>query len=107
MNYGKYDTICCKLCFYLLISNELSYIDPGNQLLIITITMDLITVLQPSNSMYFCTVTFYSVTIRLIQFRIFFIILYTIALVDVGDGGASLIKLTVSLVDFKKITFYG
>ena len=24
MNYDKYDTICCKRCFHLLICNELS-----------------------------------------------------------------------------------
>ena len=35
MNYGKYSTICCKRYFHLLICNELSFIDPGNQLLII------------------------------------------------------------------------
>ena len=23
MNFGKYDTICCRRCFYLLICNEL------------------------------------------------------------------------------------
>ena len=33
MNYGKYDTICCKRRFYLLTYNELSCIDQGNQLL--------------------------------------------------------------------------
>ena len=31
MNYGMYDTICCKHCFYLLICKELSFIDQGNQ----------------------------------------------------------------------------
>ena len=30
MNYGKYDTICCKCDIYLLICNELSCINPGN-----------------------------------------------------------------------------
>ena len=49
MNDGKYDTICCKHCFYLLICNELSCIDRGNQLLIITNAMNIITILQPSN----------------------------------------------------------
>ena len=49
MNYGKYDAICCKHCFYLLICNELSCIDQGNQLPIITNTMNIITFLQPSN----------------------------------------------------------
>ena len=49
MNYGKYDTICCKRFFYLLICNELSCIDPGYQLLIITNTMKRIKILQPSN----------------------------------------------------------
>ena len=49
MNYGKYNTICCKHCFYLLICNELSCIDQGNQLLI----MNIITILQPSNFIVF------------------------------------------------------
>ena len=49
MNYGKYDTICCKRCFYLVVCNELSSIDPGNQLLIITNTMNINTILQSSN----------------------------------------------------------
>ena len=49
MNGGKYDTICCKRCFYLLIYNELSFIDQGNQLQIITNTMNMITILTPSN----------------------------------------------------------
>ena len=49
MNYGKYDTICCKCYFYLLICNELSRIDQGNQLLIITNTMNIITILQLLN----------------------------------------------------------
>ena len=61
MNYVKYDTICCKRCFYLLICNELSCIDQGNQLLILTNTMNITTIVQPSNSMYFCMGTFYSV----------------------------------------------
>ena len=47
MNDGKYDTICCKRRFCLLICSELSCIDPGNQLLIIN--MNIITILQPSN----------------------------------------------------------
>ena len=49
MNYGKKYTICCKRCFYLLICNELYCIDPGDQLQIITNTMNMITILQPSN----------------------------------------------------------
>ena len=49
MNYDKYDTLCCKRCFYLLIRNELSCIDQGDQLLIITNTMNIITIVQPSN----------------------------------------------------------
>ena len=49
MNYGKYDTINCKRSIYLLICNELLCIDPGNQLLIITNTMNKITILHPSN----------------------------------------------------------
>ena len=47
MNYDKYDAISCKRWFYLLICNDL--IDPGNQLLIITNTMKIIAILQPSN----------------------------------------------------------
>ena len=31
MNYGKYDNICCKCCFYLLICNELSCNDINNK----------------------------------------------------------------------------
>ena len=61
MNYGKYDTICCKQCFYLLICNELSCIDPGNQLLIITKTINIIKILQPSNSKVFLYDYFYRV----------------------------------------------
>ena len=49
MNCDKYNTICCKRCFYLLNCNELSCIDQGNKLLIITNTMNIITILQPSN----------------------------------------------------------
>ena len=49
MKYGKYDTICCKICFYLFIYNEFPCIDQGNQLLIITNTINIITILQPSN----------------------------------------------------------
>ena len=49
MNYGKYDNINCKCCFYLLICNELSCIDQKNELLIITNTMNIITILQLSN----------------------------------------------------------
>ena len=49
MNYGKYDTICCKRCFYLLIYNELSCNVLGNELLKITNTMNINTILQPSN----------------------------------------------------------
>ena len=33
MNISKYDIICCKRCFYLLICNDLSCIDPKDQLL--------------------------------------------------------------------------
>ena len=43
----------------------MSCIDQGNQLLIITNTMNLITTFQLSISMYFCMVTFYSVDIKL------------------------------------------
>ena len=32
MNYDKYNAICCKRCFYLLICNGLSCIDQGNWL---------------------------------------------------------------------------
>ena len=61
MNYNKYNTICCKRCFYLLICNELSCIDQENKLLMITNTMNIIAILQLwKNSMYFCMVTFYS-----------------------------------------------
>ena len=49
MNYNKYDVICRKRCFYLLICNELSCIDLGNRLLIITNTMNIITITEPSN----------------------------------------------------------
>ena len=49
MNYGKYDNICCKRYFCLLIFNELSCIDPGNQLLVKTNTINIITILEPSN----------------------------------------------------------
>ena len=49
MNYNKYDAIFCKRCFYLLICNELSCIDLGNQLLIIINTMDINTIMKPSN----------------------------------------------------------
>ena len=49
MNFDKYDTIYCKLCFYLLMYNELFCIDQGNQLLIITNTMNIIKILQPYN----------------------------------------------------------
>ena len=49
MNYGEYDTICCKRSFYLLICNELTCIDQGNQLLIITKTINIFTILQPLN----------------------------------------------------------
>ena len=48
MDYGKFDTFCCTNCF-LLIFNELSCIDPGNQLVKITNTMNIITILQSSN----------------------------------------------------------
>ena len=49
MNYGMYNTICCKRYFHLLICNELSCNDPENQLLIITNTMNIITIIQSSN----------------------------------------------------------
>ena len=49
MNYSKYDTICCNRCFYLLIRNELSCIDQECQLLIMTNTMNIITILQSLN----------------------------------------------------------
>ena len=49
MNYGKYDAICCKRCIYLLICNELSCIDQGNQLLAITTKMNIIIILQLLN----------------------------------------------------------
>ena len=49
MHYSKYDTICCKRCFYLLIYNEFYCIEQGNQLLMITNTMNIITILQSSN----------------------------------------------------------
>ena len=49
MNYGKYDTISCKRCFNLFICNEFSCIDPGNQLFIITNTINIVMFLQPSN----------------------------------------------------------
>ena len=49
MNYGKYDTICFKRCFHLLICNELSCIVQGNQLLLIINAMNTITIMQPSN----------------------------------------------------------
>ena len=42
MNDGKYDIICCKHCFYLIICNELSCIEKGNKLLIITNTINII-----------------------------------------------------------------
>ena len=48
MNYGKYDTICCKRCFYLLICNELFCIDSTYQLLMITNTINKITIQQTS-----------------------------------------------------------
>ena len=37
-----YDVISCKHCFHLLICNELSCIDQGDQLLIITSTVNII-----------------------------------------------------------------
>ena len=49
MNYGMNDTICFKRYFYLLICNELFCIKQGNQLLIITNTMNIITILQQTN----------------------------------------------------------
>ena len=47
--HGKHYTIYYKRCFYLLICNEFSCIDKGNQLLIITNTINSITTLHPSN----------------------------------------------------------
>ena len=49
MNYNKCITISCKSCFYYLICNKLSCFDPGNQLLIITNTMNIFRNLQPAN----------------------------------------------------------
>ena len=49
MNHGKYDINCCQSCFYLMIFNELSCIDQRNQLLIIINTMDINTIMKPSN----------------------------------------------------------
>ena len=49
MNYDKYNTICCKRCFYFLICNDLSCNDQGNELLIITNTINIITILQLLN----------------------------------------------------------
>ena len=49
MNFGKNDTICFKRYIYLLICNELSCIDQGIQLLLMTNTMNIITIPQPSN----------------------------------------------------------
>ena len=43
------DLICCKGYFSLLICNELSCNDQGNQLIIITNTMNIIKILQLSN----------------------------------------------------------
>ena len=60
MNDIRYDTISYKHYFYLLVCNELSCIDQGNQLLIIKNTMNMVAILQPSISMHFCMVTFYS-----------------------------------------------
>ena len=65
MNYGKHDTICCKRCFYLLICNELSWIDEGNQLLITTNTKNMITILQPLN--FNVLLHDYFLTVQLIQ----------------------------------------
>ena len=59
MNYGKYDTISFKRCFYLLICNELFCTDQGNQLLIITNTINIITIMQPSHFNVVFMVTFY------------------------------------------------
>ena len=49
MNYSKYNTIYCKRCFYFLVYKELSIIGLENQLLIIKNTMNINTILQPSN----------------------------------------------------------
>ena len=51
----------------MLICSELSYIAPENQLLIITNTMNIITILQPSNFNVFCMVTFYSVDYKKVE----------------------------------------
>ena len=61
MNNDNYDTICCKRSFYLLIINGLICIDPGYQLLVKPNTMNIITILQQSISMYFWMANFYSV----------------------------------------------
>ena len=58
MNYDKYDTICCKY-FYFFICNKLICIDHGNQLLMMTNTMN-ITILQPSNFNVFLHDYFFS-----------------------------------------------
>ena len=49
MKYSKYDTICCKHCFYFMIFNELSCIDQGNQLLMITNTIQQISMYYYKN----------------------------------------------------------
>ena len=74
MIYGKYDTISCKHYFHLLKCSELSCIDQENLLLIITNTMKIITILQPSNFNVFLHGIFYSVVSNkniCIKFRIF------------------------------------
>ena len=58
MNFGKYDTY--KRCFYFMIFNELSCIVQGNNLLMIKNTMNMITILQPSNLNVFYMITFKS-----------------------------------------------
>ena len=65
MNYDKYDIFRCKRCFYLFICNELSCIDQGNQLLITSNTMNIITNLQPSNFNVFLHGYFYSVSLNI------------------------------------------
>ena len=47
MNFGKNNFIFCKLC--LLICNDLACIDQGDKLMIITNTMNIIIIMQPSN----------------------------------------------------------
>ena len=74
MNFSKYDTICCKNCIYLLICNELSCIDQGYQLLVITNTMNIITITSNLNVFlhgYFLQYSFFIVIIKIINFNTF------------------------------------